>query len=68
MPIVLRQTKGTPLTVAEVDGNFTYLSSNSNLKANIASPTFTGTVTLPNSLVQVTASTYPTIRLNYGFS
>ena len=36
MPIVLRQTKGTPLTVAEVDGNFTYLNDNANLTGDVS--------------------------------
>lgn len=37
MPIVLRQTKGTPLTVLEVDGNFTYLNDNANLTGDVSS-------------------------------
>lgn len=41
-----------------------------NLKAPLASPTFTGTVTLPTSLLNVTNSSYPTIRptLNLDFA
>jgi hypothetical protein len=32
MALILRQTKGSPLTIEEMDGNLTYLESNSLLK------------------------------------
>ncbi len=59
--------KGSPLTNSEVDQNFINLNTD---KAEKASPTFTGTVTLPTSLVNVTTSSYPTIRpsLNLDFA
>jgi hypothetical protein len=65
--LVLRSVKGSPLTSSEIDANVTNLN---NDKADKASPTFTGAVTLPNSLVQVTASTYPTVQptLNLDFA
>ena len=65
--LVLRTVKGSPLTSAEIDANVTNLNTD---KADKASPTFTGTVTLPNSLLQVTASSYPTIQptLNLDFA
>ncbi len=65
--LVLRSVKGSPLTSAEIDANVTNLNTD---KADKASPTFTGAVTLPNSLVQVTASSYPTIQpsLNLDFA
>jgi hypothetical protein len=65
--LVLRSVKGSPLTSAEIDANVTNLNAD---KADKASPTFTGAVTLPNSLVQVTTSSYPTIRptLNLDFA
>jgi hypothetical protein len=43
MTIVYRSVKGSPLTNAEVDGNFLTLATD---KADKASPTFTGTVTI----------------------
>jgi hypothetical protein len=43
--IVTRLGKGTPLTTAEVDANFTNLNT---AKAELLSPTFTGTVTIPS--------------------
>ena len=65
--LVLRSVKGSPLTSAEIDANVTNLNTD---KADKASPTFTGTVTLPNSLLQVTSSSYPTIQptLNLDFA
>jgi hypothetical protein len=59
--------KGSPLTNSEVDQNFINLNTD---KAEKASPTFTGTVTLPTSLLNVTTSSYPTIRpsLNLDFA
>ena len=65
--IVTRSGKGAALTHVEVDANFTNLNTD---KADKASPTFTGTVTLPNSLLQVTASSYPQVRpsLNLDFA
>ena len=65
--LVLRTVKGSPLTSAEIDANVINLNTD---KADKASPTFTGTVTLPNSLLQVTASSYPTIQptLNLDFA
>lgn len=44
--IVTRAGKGSPLTHAEVDANFNNLN---NDKAELNSPTFTGTVALPSS-------------------
>lgn len=44
--IVTRAGKGSPLTHAEVDANFNNLN---NDKAELNSPTFTGTVSLPTS-------------------
>jgi hypothetical protein len=44
--IVTRAGKGSPLTHNEVDANFTNLNTD---KAELASPTFTGTVVLPSS-------------------
>ena len=65
--LVLRTVKGSPLTSAEIDANVINLNTD---KADKASPTFTGAVTLPNSLLQVTASSYPTIQptLNLDFA
>jgi len=59
--------KGSPLTNSEVDQNFINLNTD---KAEKASPTFTGSVTLPNSLIPLTSSSYPTIRptLNLDFA
>jgi hypothetical protein len=59
--------KGSPLTNTEVDQNFINLNTD---KAEKASPTFTGTVTLPNSLIPLTSSSYPTVRpsLNLDFA
>jgi hypothetical protein len=59
--------KGSPLTNSEVDQNFINLNTD---KAEKASPTFTGTVTLPTSLLNVTTSSYPTVRptLNLDFA
>ena len=44
--IVTRAGKGSPLTHAEVDANFNNLN---NDKAELNSPTFTGTVALPST-------------------
>ena len=65
--LVLRTVKGSSLTSAEIDANVINLNAD---KADKASPTFTGAVTLPNSLLQVTASSYPTIQpsLNLDFA
>jgi len=44
--IVTRAGKGSPLTHNEVDANFTNLNTD---KAELSSPTFTGTVALPST-------------------
>jgi hypothetical protein len=44
--IVTRAGKGSPLTHAEVDANFNNLNTD---KAELSSPTFTGTVALPST-------------------
>lgn len=46
--IVTRVGKGSPLTTAEVDANFTNLNTD---KAELASPAFTGTPTVPTAVV-----------------
>jgi hypothetical protein len=57
--LVLRSVKGSALTSSEIDANVTNLN---NDKADKASPTFTGAVTLPTNVIPITASQYPTIR------
>lgn len=47
--IVTRAGKGTPLTNAEADANFTNLNSDIALKAPLASPALTGTPTAPTA-------------------
>lgn len=42
--------KGSSLTLAEVDGNFKSIVDEINLKANLASPTFTGTPSAPTAV------------------
>lgn len=48
-------TKGTPLTNVELDGNFVEIGDQLALKAPIASPTFTGTVTIPGGTINATS-------------
>jgi hypothetical protein len=59
MPIVLRQVKGTPLSVDEVDGNFTYLNDNANLTGEV---TTVGKVTTL-STTGVTAGYYTSANI-----
>lgn len=47
--------KGTPLTNLEVDGNFKALNDDVILKAPLASPTFTGSVTIPGGTINNTS-------------
>ena len=44
--IVLRNVKGSPLTHTELDANFSNINTDLDLKAPIASPVFTGNVTV----------------------
>jgi len=58
-PIVPTSTtlKGAPLTNLELDGNFKSLSDSVLLRATLASPTFTGVVTVPTPTNGTDAST-----------
>jgi hypothetical protein len=49
--IVTRAGKGEPLTHTEVDANFTNLNDEAATKAPLASPTFTGDVTIADKIV-----------------
>jgi hypothetical protein len=55
MPLILRLTKGSALTYAELDSNFTYLNSNlsSSINGTINTvPIFTGTHAIGNSIIK----------------
>ena len=49
--IVTRAGKGSPLTHEEVDANFTNLNDEAATKAPLASPTFTGDVSIADKIV-----------------
>jgi hypothetical protein len=55
--IVLRQIKGTPLTVAEVDANFSNLNSN---KLELTGGTMTGTITFATGQFGTSVNTFLT--------
>jgi hypothetical protein len=65
--LTLRTVKGSELTSAEIDANFTTLDI---AKAPTASPTLTGVVTLPSQSVALTGTVLPSIRpsLNLDFA
>lgn len=63
MAITYRNTKGSPLTFAELDANFSDLDT---LKAPKASPTFTGTVTTSAFTVTQAAAATPVLINNTG--
>ena len=48
--LVLRNVKGSPLSHTELDANFTNINTDLGLKAPIASPVFTGDVTVGGDL------------------
>lgn len=48
-------TKGAPLTNSEIDQNFINIDADLDLKAPIASPTFTGSVTIPGGTINATS-------------
>lgn len=58
--LVLRAVKGSPLSNAEVDANFTNIDTEVGTKSNTASPAFTGTpsgiVALKNATTEVSTS------------
>ena len=61
--ITLRSTKGSRLTVAELDQNFTNLNVESATKVSAANPTFTGVVTFTDVQDIVPSSLdYPVLR------
>ena len=59
--IVLRNVKGSPLTHTELDANFSNINTDLDLKAPIASPVFTGNVTVGGDLAVAGTVSYTNV-------
>ena len=64
--LTLRNTKGTPLTHAEMDANLSALDASISTKADQASPALTGTPTAPTAAVNTSTTQLATTAFVLG--